>query len=468
MKEFEDFIQSPYLKGSRDYATMLSTIYSFNKNQINLESISNEDFFRRIYPGKKYNNKTLRNRLTEITVFAKKFLIQKTLEKDNSLKDYLLLKGLKEKKLYSIFKSELVKTYEDIKTNSKRSSNVSEIMVMDALVLMESGEVVKAYNAYKKYTEYYTSYFLESLFEMMLEYESEKTYDINVGNNIVLDLVNNLRADKFIQTLENKNDNNCLYIILFYYLYKSFLNLNDEIIYKKFSKIFFHNLEKISSERKNDFFGLMISRYFMKINMGDVNLFKEVFKLYNIKLKLGLHSELNEIRYPSTAFRDYIIVGLRMEKFKWVEDFIIKYSTELPVEIRNNEVNMAYTRLHLIRKEYDKALEYLNKMKTTNYIYILDASRIRLRIYYDNSDFENAFLEIDRIKHYFRNNNKKIALSVRKYSKEFLDKYIILLRLKLNPDKQEIEYFLKSVQECPGLILKVWLIEKVKEMRVSI
>jgi len=98
---------------------------------------------------------------------------------------------------------------------------------------------------------------------------------------------------------------------------------------------------------------------------------------------------------------------------------------------------------------------------------LLDASRIKLRILYETSDFEEAFLEIDRIKHFIRNNTKKIPVSVRNYSKEFLDIYNILLKLKLNPYQKDIGFFSNSVSKSSTLINKDWFVEKIKELKVN-
>jgi hypothetical protein len=338
--------------------------------------------------------------------------------------------------------------------------------MLSAYAYMENQDFGHSFDSYKMSTDYMLTFFIENYFLAMIEYENEKQYGINTDKNIAFDLMNNLKLDNFIKILEERTDNNnYLIVFLYYYLYKSMYNVNDEAVYKKFSDLFFKNLDHLSYERKNEFFGYMISRYFTITNSGKPEFLKEVFKLYNIKLKLGLHSELKEIRYPSTAYRDYIVVGLKLKKYKWVESFIKKYSNELPAVIRNNEMNMAYARLFLFKKEYDNALEYLNSIKTSNYIYLLDASRIKLRIYYEKSHFEEGFMELDRIRHYIKNNSKKIALSVRKYSKEFLDMYNSMLKIRLNPDKKEIDFMLKNVQQSSGLVARDWFVEKIREMK---
>jgi hypothetical protein len=444
---------------------MLNAIYSFHLNWDKLNSITNKEFYGKIFPGKPYSNKTLRNRLNELTVVAKKFIVMKESENEESQNNLMLLKGLRERKRFGLFRSEFEKINNEIDKDSSKSHYNSEIKLLSAYVYLENQDYKKTFESFRNHTDYKLTYYLENIFEMMLEFESEKQYDINTKNNIAYDLINNFKTDNFIKTIEQKNDVSYLFVLLYYYLYKSFKDLYDERSYKKFYDLFFKNLNVLSYEQKNAFFDYMISRYFSITNSGKPEYLKEVFKLYDIKLKLGLHSELKSIRYPSTAYRDYIVVGLKLKKFKWVEEFIQKYSDELPLEIRDDEINMAYARLYMFKKEYLKAIKLLNSKRTSNYIYTLDASRIKLRCYYEITDFENAFLEIDRIKHYIKNNTKKIALSVRKYSKEFLDIYNELLKLKLSPDKKEIGYLLKNIQNSGILPFKDWLSEKIKEMK---
>lgn len=463
-KDFEDFIKSPLLVVSRDYTQLLRTIYKFVNNS-NINEINYKELFAKAYPGKVYNNKTLRNRLNELTSLAKKFIALKTLEKDKNLNNVLLLKGLRERKLHKIFMSEYEKINDISINNDYKTYIISEMKLQYIHVLLENQDFVKTFENYNRYTDYTITMQLEKFFSIMLEYELQKQYGINTENNITYDLFSNIKIDNFISTIEVKKKDDYLILLLYFYLYRSYQNTKDESVYKKFSNLFFGNLNKLSIEQKNDFFGYMISRFFYLINSGSPEYLIEVFKIYNIKLKLGLYSELKEIRYPSTAYRDYVVVGLRLKKYKWVENFIKVYSDQLPPEIRDSEVMMAYARLYIFKNDFDKAIEVINSIKITNYLYVLDASRIKLRAFFEKSYFEEAYLEIDRIKHYIKNNSGKIPASVSKYSKTFLNFYNKLLKIKLNPVKTEIEYLNKTITETPSLVIKDWFLEKLKVMK---
>ena len=320
------------------------------------------------------------------------------------------------------------------------------------------------FSTFYRQIDYLISYFLEILFDAAIEFEIERTYKINPSSNILLDIISNLNADKLVKLLEEKKAPAYLYFIMKYYVYKSFAEIKDPLFYRKLSTLFYGNLGKINNEQIDTISGYMISYLLFKINNGETGFLKDVFKLYKLKLKYNLTNEMKELRYPSGAFRDYVVVGIRLKQYAWVEKFIEKYSLELPEEIRDVEKNTAYARLYFVKKEFGKAIEYLNNLKTHNYIYILDASRLRLRIYYETLDFEKAFLEIDNIKHYIKNNPKKISLMVRKYSFEFLDFYNKLLKYRLNPQVKDLEYFAKEVKESKTLIGKEWFGTKIAEL----
>jgi len=460
---FKLFADSVYFNNSRNYSGIFKAADYIKKQNIRLNELSTEKFFQVAFPGKNYNNKTLRNRLNELTKLFGKYLTDKKLNENYYLKTMLLLKGLSDKKLNEYFESEYNKV-KFPKVTEDKSQIVSEIKMLKVYYSREQRKFNKMFEELNKQVDYTLINFLEIFFLGAIEFEFEKTYNVNPQVNILYDIMQNLNTGKLIAILEERNDPSYLVTILNYYLYKSIAERKNTEWFAKLKQIFYKNLDKLSDRAKDRYLSYMVSYYFLLINTGLSGYLKDVFGIYRLKLKLGLYSELREIRYPSSAFRDYIVVGIRLKKYKWVEGFIKKYSSEVPEEIREEEVCMAYTRLYLSRKQFDLAVNMLDKMKSSNYLYVLDASRTKLRIFYEISEFEEAFLEIDRLKHYLKNNPKKIARSVKAYTKEFIERYATLLKLRLSPDKNELKYFAPQISESKTLVSKDWFLEKVKEM----
>lgn len=462
--EFINFSDNRYYNPRRNYSKLLNGLRKIRSEEAEINVQTTEQFYERFSSGKKPNKQTLRNRFNEITRLAEIYFIEKELERDEDLRTLLLLRSYKNKKLYKHFSSGINAFEKKLKGNNEKSFTKSEILKLKVYMLKETGNFPEMFRTNYEQIDYLFSYFLEILFDAAIEFEVEKTYKINPSNNILLDFMNNLKTSNLIKSLEEKKIPAYLQPILYYYTYKSFSEVNDISWYKKLSNLFYSNLGKINNTAIDSISGYMISYLLIKINNGETTFLKDVFKLYKLKLKYNLTEELNELRYPSNAFRDYVVVGIRLKQFAWVENFIEKYSPQLPEEIRKPEISMAYARMHFVKREFQKSLEHLNNLKTNNYIYVLDASRFKLRIFYETLDFERAFLEMDNKKHYIKNNFKKISLTVRKYSLEFINYYNKLLKYRLNPQTKDLEYFAKEIRESKILIGKDWFLDKIREL----
>jgi hypothetical protein len=462
--EFIYFAESPFYRKERKYTEILSELKKYFTSKKDLKDIPSEKFYDKIFQGKKLNSQTQRNRINELTKIGEKFIAEKELAKDENLRKLLLLKGYKDRKLNKQFISEFNKIMGTISKKSTKSNIVSDILNLKVMFSKEIRKYDDMFSDFNNHIEYLFVYFLENLFESKKEYEIEKMYGVNPSIKILEILTSNINFINLINSIEEQNNPSYLKLIINYYQYKSLANLDDIKSFEKLQKIFNSSINQMSNDEKNEIMTHMITYYFYKINDGKTEYLKNVFQLYKLKLKLGIYDELKEIRYPSSAFRDYIVVGTRLKQYKWVENFIKKYSNKLPLDIKEEETNMAYARLYFGKKEFSKSLDMSDRINSNNPLYYLDASRNKLRIFYETLKFEEAFFEIDRIKHYINNNFKKIALPVRKYSKEFLESYNKLLKFRLNPDKIEIDFFLKNISESETLITKNWFIEKTKEL----
>jgi len=462
--DFINFANSAYFRKGRKYTDILSGLKEYLSETKDIKNIPNEKFYDKIFRGKKFNNQTLRNRLNELTKIGEKFIIEKELNNEDNISRLLLLKGYNKRKLKKQFLIEYKKINNIVESTTPKTNTISDTLYQKVLFSKESGNFEEMFSDFNKYIEYVMAYFLERFFDVTKEYEIEKNYGVNPTTKILDFFISNLNTEKLIKALEEQNNNFHMILILNYYKYKSLANLNDITWFNKLQKLFFVKMNYLDDHTKNDILNDMISYYFEKINSGKTEFLVEVFKLYKLKLSLGLLDELEEIRYPSSAFRDYIVVGIRLKQYKWVEMFIKKYSDELPPEIKEEETYMAYARLYFGKREFDKSLEMTNNIQTDNPLYFLDASRFKLRIFYETVNFEESFLEMDRIKHYIKNNTKKIALPIRKYSKEFLDSYNQLLKFRLSPNKKELDFFMKKIKESVTLVTKNWFVEKIKEL----
>ncbi|HCA42671.1 MAG TPA: hypothetical protein DEP28_05390 [Bacteroidetes bacterium] len=464
-KEFTEFCESYYFNRGRSYRKILVEFKKYRNRWVDLEKIELKEFYKNVYNSNEFNVQTIRNRFNELSDLAKKFFVLKELQNDKVYNDLLLLKNLYSRKLLNIFDSEYEKTEKKISGKTVKTTAISEILMLKTFELAQKNDFKNMFNQLSKAMDYKLGYAMDQLYYSALEFELQRLYNLK-NTGYMLDIIlKNLRSNNFIKEIEQNHQSDNLHLIINYYLFKAFSDKRGDDNFKKADRIFFKNIDKFNNEEKNEILINMISYYFSKTQQGKKEYLKDVFKLYNIKLKLGLIDEIRVLRYPSNAYRDYIVVGLQLKQFQWVKNFIEKYSSELPEQVREDEISLAYSRLHFENGEFDKTLTYTKRVNTDNNIYYFDSVRLRLMALFELTEFEEAFLELDRVKHFIKNNTKRVPLSVRKYMNFFLDNFNKILKIKLDPNKKAVDYFYHEVTTAQNLNNRVWFINKLKEMK---
>ena len=101
-KNFGLFIKSPYFVTGRNYSSLFR---SFQKKYISV-NLNDENKFNKIIYGifrNKVNEQTIRNRLTEFTALAEKFIKLKYFSEDKLTGEYYLLKHYSDNSHYKEF-----------------------------------------------------------------------------------------------------------------------------------------------------------------------------------------------------------------------------------------------------------------------------------------------------------------------------------------------------------------------------
>ena len=189
----------------------------------------------------------------------------------------------------------------------------------------------------------------------------------------------------------------------------------------------------------------------------------ELFKLYNEKLDSGFYSDFSDKIYPVNNFRDYVFIGIEVNQFEWVVQFIKKYSYLLPDYMRDNEIKLSYARLNIAKQEYDKAFEFLMKVKPANYLHYMDTSIMKLMCQYELEMIEESYFEIDKLKHYLRN-HKEIPRIHKAHVTNFIRIYNSLLKYLSKPECYDSKILLKEINNIEIVSKKEWLIEKITDL----
>lgn len=282
--------------------------------------------------------------------------------------------------------------------------------------------------------------------------------------NYISEYLKDLNLEKFIADFRDSDILMFRITAMNYHLYKSYIDDKNEKDYFTSHKILSDNFELLSDKYKTKIFTIMINYCIRKLNTGNTKFRNELFKLYKQKLSQNLVDDLKNKSYTFNHFRDIVFIGISLKDYDWLENFIEKYSKFLPVEIREDEIRISYAKLDFAKNKYEKSLSNLKKIKASHYLLYIDTSLFKLYNFYELKEFEEAYLEIDKLKHYFRN-NKSIPKTLFPHNMNFIKVYKNLIKFQTNPDISDIGYIENDLNKMKLVSNKSWLMKKINELK---
>jgi len=334
----------------------------------------------------------------------------------------------------------------------------------------------------KNETFYHNSYFIEEEYYNFLS-ENQRTSDLNLQNvSNALDsyfIVSKLRQscfmlahqsvykieyqneflDEVINFAEKNNFLNSNAISIYYYLYQILIDVKSNENYFLLKNLIFTSFSSFPHTEMRAMFLLAINFCIKKRNSGVKEFTQEAFELYEKGFSEKIFIE-NEI-INSHTFRNAISIGLVLEKFEWVENFIDKYSEFL--EEKKKDVNVKYNqaRLYFGMRNYTKAMDLVSQYEFKDILLNLSAKTMLLKMYYELSEFKALESLLESLRAYLQRKkvigyHKDLYKNIVKYTKKLL---------KVNPySKAQKEKLKLEIEAAKPLTEKAWLLKQLAEL----
>lgn len=464
LNEFRKFIISPLYTSGRNYDTLLNEIIKFNSKEIN--GLSVEDLYSKLYPGKTFNPQTIKNRFSELLKLGEEFLVYRKIQDSPAEKDKLLLSSYLERKMYKFLDSKLQKEICELTSapdDLKKFENLFSLQELSIRSLIEKKKFDAYFQKFFDNTILSTSIFLNNLFTNGIEYKQQEYLNRKYEFNLVLEILKDMNLTKVMKKCHSSDLKILKIVSMNYNLYKAYENINNENNYFEARKIFLELQDSFSDNYKLELYMIFIYYCTRKQNQGIKKYYNELFKLFNEKLDSGFYHDFTQNIYPLNSFRDYVFVGIEVNRLSWVEDFLNKYSEFLPEDIRNNETDIAYAKLFIARKIFQKALDKISAVKPSNFLHYLDVSLIKLCCYYELGQYEDAYTLLDRTSHYMRN-HKEIPRAHKVNFTAFIKFLHLLLNAATDPKKKDQAFLFTELNKYKMISRRDWLNEKISEL----
>ncbi|HMS65561.1 MAG TPA: hypothetical protein PKD83_09950 [Ignavibacteria bacterium] len=455
--EFHIFLKSNQSARKRDYEGILSSL------KINELGIIDFDETK--------SSITRWNILSELNLHAENFLIIKTLESENSIKKNLLLKAFEVRNLHSPFEQRYKAFKKDIINKPFVNYDYDNFYKLDLSYLKFQSSNSLSKNNFKKLSDIQNSRMgvvLSEMLEMLLHRKVHKiTKQIN-SDSLVEELSSVINFDKALVYLsDSSNYSNKLYHIIefLYLLHKCFNDPADKKSYIKAKKIFSVNLRSVAKEKRVDYYELLINFNIECINLLIPGAYEELFSLIKEKLDEGIIHELENSNFVSNHFRNYVIVGLTLKKFKWTNNFLNKYGPALPAKLRNANVLIGKASLMFAKKEYAQCFETIKKIKKINSYFFVDISVLKLKVLFELNKIVECHDELRKLKEFLRKDRLVVDYLII-YTRAFCKAFSLLLKLKENPISKNLNDLMVLYSD-KNFIGKNWIIKKAGDVKIN-
>lgn len=463
LNSFGKFVTSPYHNESE----LLIKSYEYLKKyfpEFNSPELTKENIFRSMYGKQKYNDKKLRDRLSDMLKLAEEFLAIENLKKSPV--------HFKMQTLYSYNERDLKIHFDKIHNDIR--------YVLDGIIV-------------KNEKSFYDEYMLEGMRMGFYEHQKllgrRKPYFEEINSHI------KLYMKYFTATLLRYYSimNNVKGILNVSYdksLYEPVMNYIEQNNFKQYPLINIFTLMININEDARDvesYYKLKevyLEHYRQMDEYDKMMVMTELYIHSNVRQRQGLPGfereqfEIIKMQLEHKAYplekgwmkREQFLVTVDMAssagEIEWAETFIEEYHSKIVPAHRENTFRWAKGFLFHKRKEYEQALNEFAKVNTGDHFYYFRVKQSVSMVYYELGEFENLFLLVDAFKHYIAS-NPALPEHIKIWNTNYINVLNRLAGLALNYEEYKMDKLIADINgfSLSEIVSKNWLLNRGIELK---
>lgn len=454
MNSFEKLVASPFFNVNEEVSALFALLKKLYP-ELNEKQVEKKTVFKKIFPGKRFDEQKLRYIMTDLTWLLEEYLVQKQFSENGLLKKHLLRQSLNERDLDKYFLQQMKDAY-----SVQEKSVFRDAAFYERQALLEEDSYT--YTSRKDNRAIDSS--LQSLVDNIdIHYLTKKLkYSCEVINRMnVLKVQYNISfLDNTLEFLKHNSFSHVPAIMVYFQVLLTLRESENETHYRKLKALLVQHIDKFPNAELRDIYGFVQNYCIRQINLGNNTYLRELFENYKILLEKEIIIENRSL--AQFDFKNIVAIALRLDEFKWTENFIEKYSPLLSADFRKNAINYNLARLHYSRKQYHQALKLLLAVEFTDVFYHLDSKSLLLRIYFELEDWEPLLSLVNTFKIYLKRN--KLISEYQRTTYTNLVKFVRkLTRIKTgsNLPLEKVKLEIEQVKQIADL---TWLQSKVQEL----
>lgn len=449
-----DLVQSPYFNKN---ATVISLFNIVAEAYPGFDSsdVAREAVFRKLFPGKPFDESRLRYIMTDLVKLIENFLILEEIETAGDKQQHYLTEAFRRRGLDKYCRQGIESTSKSLRHHPYEDMS---------FFLQQLQNEIDRYNYVSAKRNIAVQENLETLLSSLdtfyiinkLKYSAEVINHTNVWAGDFEPLLLN-------EILKHINEDNRLKspaVQIYHSILMTLIEADNESWYKKLKRQLDEHGSRFSSDELNDMYIFARNYCAKQINRGNLSYLNEVFDLYKNLLRDNVL--VQDGRISQWDYKNIASVALRLEKYDWAEEFIKKYRSKLSAEHSENAFTYNLALLHYHQGNYGKTLELIRDVEFTDVYYALDCRSLLLKTYYETEAMRPLLSLIDAFYAYLRRNKLISSYQKEGYS-NFLKFFKRLMKLRRN-DREGAERVKAEIESSEAVANLSWLLKRVEEV----
>lgn len=468
LKEFDDFVRSPFFNKNKNLVRFFDELKPFYPSFDN-KKLTKELLYSGVFPGKEYSDKTFRNMSSDLLALIEKYLSVSLFNSNPFYEKYLKVASLLKKSLYNLTETnikEAGKLFEDVKFDGGNILYIMHLIEMEKDFLAISKN--KLINLNMNEGEYLILSFITKFLIFKMKFYN---YRYKLGteklSQFIIEFEKSINIESFIKYLETRSEPYIDIILIYYYCTKFMNDINADSYYNKVKPLLKKNMQTIVRSEIINVYLTLNAFCVAKIRNGNTAYERELFDLYRDMIAEKLLIGEGEFNLHITIYNNIVSMGLKQGEPDWVINFIENHTSDLLPEFRDTMRSYSYAQYYFYKKEFEKALQHINKVNFENY-YIKSGVRILLlKIYFELRYTESFYSLSDTLKHYL-SSDKQIPEDRRIVDYNFVTLANKAYKYCLEHSKSGLDELKNEISLSRTGTHKEWLNEKIIELENKI
>ena len=447
LRELGKFVRSPFFNQQQQLVQFYDLLH---ESITDLKLIpAKEKIFKKIYPGEVYNDVKIRLLMSDLGKIIEQYFIYKAFFEDE-IKAKTKLAGVYRRNNLSKHFLKSIKDAKAIQENRPfRNAEYFDdyyLIQQEEYQFLSTSKRTENLNLQEISNTIDTTYLAKKLRQTCVLMAHQRVYKADYDFGLLPDVIN---------YIEKRGLLNIPAISIYYYCYYSLVHPKQVDYFITFKQLLFEHSEKFPLTEVRDLHILAINYCIKRLNEGISEYAQEGFELY----KKGLENRyLIENKLLSRfTYNNIVAIALMMNENDWTDKFIVNYKNHLERKYQESTFNFNKARLEYNRKNYDEALDLLQKADFKDLLNNLIAKTLLIKIYYELEEYNLLESHLDSLQAFIRRKkvmgyHKENYLNIVQFTKKLLTTNLY--------DSVEKGNLRKRIENEEILTEKKWLLEQ--------